>query len=331
MNKSKFIGVDLGGTHLRAALVDVDSGEILSLQQADTRAREGHAAVIERMAGLIEQAIQAAAVTKSEVGGVGIGAPGELDLERGLVIFLPNLPGNWPNVPLPRMIQEAVGLPVHLLNDARAATFGEWRFGAGRGVETMALFTLGTGVGGGLVVKGKLHLSLGGAAGELGHQSIDFNGPQCGCGNRGCLEVYASGPAIAAYGIKAVVQGLTTRIGEVVGYDLNKINAKTIAQAALAGDTIAQQIYEQVGEYIGVASANVIVTVGPQKIVIGGGVSQAGDLLLNPIRRTIQERVHVAPVEQVQVMLAELGPNAGLVGAACWAAELERQPYPASS
>jgi glucokinase len=290
-----------------------------------TLAREGHDAVIERMADLIEGAIQASDVPKAEVGGVGIGVPGVLDLERGLVIFLPNLPGNWPNVPLQQRIHERVGLPTSLINDARSATFGEWKFGAGRGVDTMALFTLGTGVGGGLIIKGKLHLSLGGTAGELGHQSIDFNGPQCGCGNYGCLEVFASGPAIAAYGIKAVVQGLTTRIGALVDYDLNKITPEVISRAAAAGDSIAKDIYERVGKYIGVAAANVIVTIGAQKIVIGGGVAQAGELLLAPIRRTVKERVRVAPVEQVSIMLAELGPNAGLVGAACWAAEVQQE------
>lgn len=322
---NKYIGVDLGGTHLRAAVVDVESGQIISLQQVSTLAREGHDAVIGRMADLIEAVIQASDTPKSEVGGVGIGVPGVLDLEHGLVLFLPNLPGNWPNVALQQTIHDRVGLPTHLLNDARSATFGEWKFGAGRGVDTMVLFTLGTGVGGGLVISGKLHLSLGGTAGELGHQSIDFNGPQCGCGNLGCLEVFASGPAIAAYGIKAVVQGLTTQIGVMVDYDLNKITPEVVYRAALAGDAIAKDIYERVGMYIGVAASNVIVTVGAQKIVIGGGVAQAGELLLDPIRRTVKERVRVAPVDQVSIVLAELGPNAGLVGAACWAAEAQRE------
>lgn len=321
--KKNFIGVDLGGTHLRAAVVNVESGEFLSIRQVPTLARDGYAAVIRRMAALIEDVIHTGGTHRDEVGGVGIGVPGVLDLERGLVIFLPNLPGNWPDVPLQQMICDAVEMPTYIVNDARSATFGEWKFGAGRGVETMALFTLGTGVGGGLVIKGKLHLGLGGTAGELGHQSIDFNGPQCGCGNLGCLEVYASGPAITAYGIKAVVQGLTTRIGEMVEYDLNRINPEVICRAALSGDAIACNIYDQVGKYIGVAASNVIVSVGAQKIVIGGGVAQAGDLLLEPIRRTVKERVRVAPVDQVEIILAELGPNAGLVGAACWARERE--------
>jgi glucokinase len=128
-----------------------------------------------------------------------------LDLAKGTTLFLPNLPGTWPNVPLRDFLQQKTGLPVFLLNDVRAITFGEWKFGAGRGADTMACFAVGTGVGGGLVINGQLHLGIGGTAGELGHQTIAFNGPVCGCGNRGCLEALASGPAIAAMGVKAVM------------------------------------------------------------------------------------------------------------------------------
>ncbi len=316
---SKVIGVDLGGTNLRAALVNTDTGEYSYLTSVPTLAREGHAAVMIRMADLIDQVITTSGLKKSEIGGVGIGVPGVLDLERGLVLFLPNLPGTWPNVPLRDTIAERVQLPTFLLNDVRAMTLGEWRFGAGRGVETIACFAIGTGIGGGLVVNNQLHLGIGGTGGELGHQTIDFNGPLCGCGNRGCLEAFASGPALAALGVKAVMQGLTTRIGELVDYDLNRITPRVIYEAAQAGDDIARDIFEQVGTYIGIAVANVLVAVGPRKVVIGGGVAQAGDLLLDPIRRTVSDRVHIMPVEQVQIVAAELGPNAGLIGVAVWA------------
>jgi glucokinase len=315
-----FIGVDLGGTNLRAALVDVTTGEFSHLISVPAVAREGHDAVMVRMADLIEDVIQDSSLGKAQIGGVGIGVPGVLDLERGLTLFLPNLPGTWPNVPLRDTLAERVQLPTTLLNDARSMTLGEWKFGAGRGVDTIACFGIGTGVGGGLIIKGQLHLGIGGTGGELGHQTIDFNGPLCGCGNRGCLEAFASGSAIAAMGVKAIVQGLTTRIGERVDYDLNRVTPRVIYEAARAGDAIARDIYEQAGYYIGIAVANVIVSIGPRKVVIGGGVSQAGDLLLDPIRRTVTERVHVMPVEQVQIVLAELGPNAGMIGAATWAA-----------
>jgi glucokinase len=173
-------------------------------------------------------------------------------------------------------------------------------------------------------VNGQLHLELGGTAGELGHQVIDVDGPSCGCGSRGCLETYASGPAIAAAGIKAVVQGLTTRIGEMVNYDLNRITPEVVYQAALSGDTIAQEIYQRAGHYLGVAIANVIVIVGPRKIVIGGGVSQAGELLFEPIRRTIKSSVFITSTEQIEIVPAQLGINAGIIGAAAWASEFAK-------
>jgi glucokinase len=326
---SNFIGVDLGGTHVRAGIVDTESGEISHIIQVATEAREGHEAVMQRIADLIEDVIRSAKVDRQRIGGVGIGVPGVLDLERGLVLFLPNLHGNWPNVPLRQTIQQKIELPTYILNDARAMTFGEWKYGAGRGVDTMACYTLGTGVGGGLVINNKLHLGIGGTAGELGHTSIDMNGPTCGCGNKGCLEVYASGPAIAAAGIKAVVQGLTTRIGVMVEYDLNKITPELVYKAAMDGDLIARNIYEFAGFCLGVAISNIMVSVTPRKVVIGGGVAQAGEMLFNPIRRTINERVHVMPKDQVTVAPAELGTYAGLIGAAAWAMEGEQSGAPA--
>ena len=321
-----FVGVDLGGTNLRAGIVDLEAGQVLALESVPTQAREGHEAVMRRMADLILGTIASAGFKNSEIKGVGIGVPGVLDLEKGLVLFLPNLPGTWPNVPLQETIAGLVDLPVFLLNDARAITYGEWRFGAGRGADTMACFAIGTGVGGGLVINRQLHLGIGGTGGELGHQTIDANGPQCGCGNHGCLEVYASGPAITAMGVKAVIQGFTTLIGELVDYDLNRITPQVIAEAARQGDTIAQDIYTLAGTYIGIATANILVTVGPRKVVIAGGVSAAGDLLLDPIRHTIRQRVTIMPVETVEVVLASLNSNAGVLGVAYWASQKLRQP-----
>jgi glucokinase len=318
---NKYIGVDLGGTHLRAAIVNTETGKLTDLKQIPTLAREGHDSVIARMAALIKDVIRDQKIDKTDISGIGIGVPGVLDLERGAVLFLPNLAGTWPNVPLKEAIEEKVGIPTFLLNDVRSMTLGEWKFGAGQGVDTIACFAIGTGIGGGLVINGKLHLGIGGTGGELGHQIIDFNGPPCGCGSHGCLEAFASGPAIAAMGVKAVMQGLTTGIGDLVDYDLNKITPKIIYQAAIEGDAIAHDIFEKAGFYIGIAVANVMVTIGPRKVVIGGGVAQAGTLLLDPIRRTAYERVFVMPKEQVEIVPAALGPYAGLVGVALWARE----------
>jgi glucokinase len=317
----KYIGCDLGGTNMRAAIVDVENGSILYQMSIATQARDGHDEVMRRMAGLFLQMIDWAGMKKEDVGGIGIGVPGVLDLDKGETLFLPNMPGTWPHVPLRDTIAKLTGLPVALLNDVRSATNGEWLFGAGRGVDTLVVFAIGTGIGGGLVINGQLHLGIGGTGGEVGHMTIDYNGPTCGCGNKGCLEAYTSGPAIAAMGMKAVAQGLTTRIGEICGYDLNRITPELIAQAAETGDEIAIDIYERAGFYLGIAAANVCVAVGPRRIIIGGGVAQVGDRLLNPIRRALRERVTVMPVEQVEVVQSQLGNNAGVIGSACWAAK----------
>src|SRR3990170_4736314 len=165
----KFIGCDLGGTNLRAAIVDVETGEVLHQMSVPTLAREGHDSVMPRMADLFLQVIQSAGMQKDEIGGIGIGVPGVLDLEKGETLFLPNLAGIWPHVPLRDTITYLTGLPSALLNDVRSITNGEWRFGAGRGVDTVAVFAIGTGIGGGLVVNGQLHLGMGGTGGELGH------------------------------------------------------------------------------------------------------------------------------------------------------------------
>ena len=317
----KYIGCDLGGTNLRAAIVDVENGTVIHQLSVPTLAREGHATVLGRMADLFSRVIESAGMEKDEIGGIGIGAPGVLDLEKGETLFLPNLHGTWPHVPVRDTIAKLTGLPTALLNDVRSITNGEWRFGAGRGVDTIAVFAIGTGIGGGLVINGQLHLGIGGTGGELGHITIDYNGPRCGCGKYGCLEAYASGPAIAAMGMKAVAQGLTTRIADLCEYDLNRITPALIEQAARAGDEIAIEIYERAGFYLGVTAANVCVAIGPRRIVIAGGVSQAGDLLLDPMRRTLHERVSVMPVEQVEVVQRQLGDNAGVIGVACWAAK----------
>jgi glucokinase len=316
---SIYVGCDLGGTNIKVGLVDVEDGSIIEVQSAPTMAREGHGAVMARMADLIDKVIVDSGVPRNEIGGVGIGVPGSLDLEKGLVLFLPNLPGTWPNVPLVATMTARLNLPIYILNDVRAITFAEWKFGAGRGVDTMACFAIGTGIGGGLVINGKLHLGINGTAGELGHQTIDFNGPKCGCGNYGCVETYASGPAIAAAAARIVMQGGTTAIGEMVKYDLNKITPRVVYEAALAGDLTAQEVYRQAGEALGYGVSNVLVATGARKVVIGGGVAAAGDLLLEPIRRVIRERVFVIPKEMVEIVLAELGTEAGIVGTALWA------------
>src|SRR5262245_31656955 len=318
-NLNYFIGIDLGGTNIKAALVDTDIGEISQTTSIPTHAREGNDAVIAQMGVLVDRIISAANLDKAAVGGIGIGVPGVIDMERGRTLFLPNLPGQWRNVPLGEMLGDHTELPVRLINDARAMTMGEWKFGAGKGVDTVACYTLGTGIGGGLIINGQLHLGIGGGAGELGHVTIDMHGPKCGCGANGCVEAYASGPAIAAMGMKAVVQGATTRIAELCENDINRITPELICQAAIDGDSIAKDIYEQAGFYIGVSVASIVTAINPRRVVIGGGVAAAGEVILDPIRRTVQTRVCLTDLKHIQVVLAELGNSAGLIGAAVWA------------
>jgi len=189
----------------------------------------------------------------------------------------------------------------------------------------MACYAIGTGIGGGIVVDGKLVLGIGGTAGELGHQTIDINGPRCGCGNYGCMEAFTSAPAIASMGVEAVQQGMTTKIADLADFDLNKITPELIAKAARMGDEIANEIWENAGAYVGTGIANAIVAFGPRRVVISGGVAAAGDLLLDPVKRTIKKRVFVVPLESIEIVIGELGSEAGILGMAQWAS-LEQKP-----
>lgn len=314
-----YIGIDLGGTNLRAAVADTDTGQIFHQRKCPTLAAEGQEAVIGRIIQLIRELRQESQIPDGAVKGVGIGVPGTPDIDKGIIQFLPNLPGKWPNVPLAAIIAEQVQLPVALINDVRAITLGEWTFGAGRGADTVACLAIGTGIGGGVIVNGQFHLGIGGTAGEFGHHVVEADGFPCGCGGKGCLELYASGPAIAAMGVKEVMHGHTTRIGKLVNQDLNRIDAGVVVQAAREGDPIATAILQRAGMYLGIAVGNILGVISPERVIFGGGVSVAGEVLLGPIVQTIKERVHVVPLDKVQFVLAELGINGGLVGAALWA------------
>ncbi|HSN94425.1 MAG TPA: ROK family protein [Anaerolineaceae bacterium] len=321
MEYQYYVGCDLGGTNIKAGLVDMSTGKVVATKGAPTRSHEGPEKVIARIGKTIQQLVSDNNFSWETIGGVGVSAPGRLDLEKGETVFMTNLPTHWINIPLAAKLEAILHKPVYLLNDVRAITYGEWAFGAGKGVDCMLCFAIGTGIGGGVVIHNQLVLNQGGSAGELGHIVIDVNGPPCGCGNHGCVETYASGPAIAAMGIKRVAQGQATAIGELAGYDLNKITPYLIAKAAEAGDAIALEIWETAGEAMGVAILNAALVVGPKKVVVTGGVAAAGDLLLKPIRRTLKERMIVMPADQIEIVPGELGDEAGIIGMAVWAAK----------
>jgi glucokinase len=315
-----FIGCDLGGTNIKAGLVNVSDGNVLISDSIPTDSRQGPESVMERMANLIAELIEKSNVDKNAIGGLGISAPGMIDLEKNTTLFLPNLYSEWRNIPVGERISSYLSLRVSMLNDVRAITYGEWAFGAGQGVDSMACFAIGTGVGGGLVVNNQLVLGFGGTAGELGHQTVDLNGPMCGCGNYGCIEVFASGPAIAAEAARGVRQGWSTAIVDMIDHDLNQLTPKVVATAAKSGDSFAQAVWNRAGTYLGIGVANILTCVGVKRVVIGGGVGKAGDLLLAPIRKVIEERVFLMPVEKVEIVQAKLGNDAGIVGMAAWSA-----------
>lgn len=306
-----FAGVDLGGTTI-AAVLATRAGEIVAEGELPTESYAGPQHVLGRVRQLLDQLIAEAGVRPVSV---GMGCPGLVDVVRGVTRFLPNLPSHWRDIPVADQLSARLNCPVYLLNDVRTATLGELTFGAGRGVKTMAFFSLGTGVGGGLVIDGQLRLGPQGGAGELGHQTIINDGPLCGCGNRGCLEALVSGPALVGEAIRLILSGQSPQLFVQIEGDLRRVSPKEICVAARAGDAGALAVIQRAGSYLGVGVANVVTMIHPQLVVIGGGVSALDDLLLEPVRRIIRERVRMFPPDDVRVERSALEDRAGLLGA----------------
>lgn len=290
---SRHLGLDVGGTNLKWAVVEGDAEpRLLKTGRFPTETHDGERSVI-------RQLLDVARAVFSDIEGiesVGVGMPGVLDPDAGVTRFIPNIPGHWDGVQVSGQVTSAVGSPTRLINDARAFALAEHGLGAGRGATSMLGITLGTGVGGGLILDGHLHLGHDGTAGEFGHQTILPDGPPCTCGNQGCLETLARADAIAGACGQATVE-------EAVA-------------AARAGDLRAQQGFRDVGRYLGIGASNVVVLVSVDRIVIGGGVAAAGEMLLDPIRHELRRRVHVTDVARIKVVCGELGIWAGAIGAA---------------
>jgi glucokinase len=298
----RHLGLDLGATNIKWALLarEGDAWSVVDRGHVPTDAAAGTDAVLARMAGLARDACAA----HGDVSSLGVGVPGLYDRERGTTTFVPNLPPDWKDLPVVAPLEQATGVPVELINDARAFGLAELRLGAGRGCTTMAGFVLGTGVGGVVAVDGRIHFGHDGTGGELGHQTLLADGPPCTCGNRGCLEAFARADAVAA------ACGTET--------------AEAAVRAAQSGDETARRGLVEVGRWLGVAVANVVVMLTPERVVIGGGVSGAGDLLLDPVRDEVRRRVHVTDLSQLDIVAAELGTWAGAIGAGLHAAEALR-------
>jgi len=309
--KKNRIGVDIGGTNIKIALVDT-KGSIIYSNTTPTRAEMGYEYTI----GNIKQAIiDLAKETKidiSTIEAIGFGFPGQIDYKNGIVRMLPNIPG-WVDVPVAKIMEEEFKVPTRLDNDVRCAALGELNFGAGKGCENLVCITVGTGIGSGIILNGKLIRGASNAAGEIGHIKLAVHdGPLCGCGDFGCFEAYASGPAIVAMAREYIAGGKSSKYKEMATEELSPY---IVAQAALQGDVVAKRIYTKMGETIGIGLSSVVNLLNPEKIIIGGGVAEAGDILLEPIRKTIAKRAMPIQAAAVEIVPAQLGNSAGVIGA----------------
>ncbi len=311
------LGIDVGGTKILGIRADEQGNVLADEVNEPTLAHEGVEAVIDRIVGVIRKL-----TPDGGVDAIGVGMPGPLDVLKGMVYEPPNLPG-WKNVPLLNMLVERLGdsIPIALVNDANAAGLAEYRFGAGsekllgRKIEHLVYLTISTGIGGGVIVGGKLLLGANGFAAELGHIVIDAFGKRCNCGNVGCLEAMASGTALAKEAAIVVISRRPSKISELAEGDPDKASARIVAEAARQGDPIACELIAQEGMLVGVGVVTCIHTFNPQLVVLGGGVMNAGDLLLDPIRATVAKRIMPAFVGTFEIAPAALKGESGALGA----------------
>jgi glucokinase len=292
----RHLGIDLGGTNIKVAVVEERDGElaVVARERSATEAHRGPEGVVRRLGEVGREALERHGAT----GTVGVGVPGVFREDTGQAVLLPNLPGEWDGVPVRDPLAAALGHPVAMVNDARAFSLAESLLGAARGLGTVVCLVLGTGVGGGIVVDGRL---LRGTAGEIGHQTVLLDGPRCGCGNAGCAEALTRADVFARLGGRAT--------------------AEEVYAAARAGDATALAAVEHVAKWLGVALANAYVLLAPDAFVVGGGIAAAGDLLLGPLEAAARRQVFIVPPERIRVLPAALGAYAGAIGAALFGRE----------
>jgi glucokinase len=310
------LGIDIGGTNLVVGSVAEDGSSMVASASEPTHSEAGATDVVDRLVGLAERAI---ATTRreapgAEILGVGVGAPGPLDTKRGIVLLTPNL--GWVNMPLRQLIHDRLGLPAALDNDANCAVLGEWWVGAARGARHAIGITIGTGIGGGLIIDGQLYHGASDVAGEIGHTTIDTEGRRCKCGNYGCLEAYASGPNIALRAVEELEAGAESRLRSLVGGDLGKVTAQTVYQAAADGDELALEVVNDTAKFLGVGIGNLLNVLNPDVVVVCGGVTLAGDHLFEPLRREVARRAFKPAVNACRIVPGELAGTAGVYGAA---------------
>ncbi len=311
------LAVDLGGTRLAAAIVSAE-GKIIYREDSLTLAGEGPRAVIDRLFSVLDRLLRPQGLASSHPVAIGLGIAGIVDVLSGRVVSGPHLPG-WHNVPLRDTVAQKYSLPVHLLNDASAAALGEHRYGAGRGAGNLVLLTLGTGIGGGIIIDGRLYQGALGTAGEIGHMSIDAGGEEDVCGNVGCLETFVSGPAIATAARRRLADGGKSSLLEAAAGQPDGVTAEKVGDAARRGDALGRDVIRRAGAYLGIGLVNVVNIFNPEMIIIGGGLAGLGSLLLDPARRVVRERAFSPPARAVRIVPARLGNDAGLIGAAACA------------
>ena len=311
------IGVDLGGTNIVVGAMPEDGSREIAFRSAPTRASEGEDSVVERIIQMIGDVM---AVTMAETGaprehflGVGVGAPGPLDRAKGIVITAPNL--GWKMFPLRDRIQAATGLRTTLDNDANCATMGEAWTGAAKGAKNVIGVTIGTGIGGGIIIDGRLYHGSSDVAGEIGHMTIDSTGRRCGCGNYGCLEAYASGTAIAERAREALVGETDGVLLALCDGQLPKVTAQMVYKAANEGDLIAIDVVRETARFLGAGIGALLNVLNPEVVVLAGGVINAGEALFAPLKAEIRRRAFAPAVDACRIVPGMLGGSAGVVGA----------------
>lgn len=308
-----YIGIDLGGTKIAAGLVD-EEGKILFQADVPTGVGRHYSDTIKDMADLVIDVLNKSNVSLDEVRSIGIGSPGAVQNSTGLVVFANNL--YWNNVPLRAELQKHIDKPVFIENDANVAAFAEAMCGACKGAESSITMTLGTGLGAGIVIDGKPYPGRHGVGAELGHLVIEPDGIECTCGNDGCLERYVSATALIRDAKEAAVKNPKSLLFTAVSGDMEKITAKHVIDAAKAGDELALQIWKRFIKYLAIAIVNVVNFMDPEVIALGGGVSRAGDFLLDTLKEEVKKIVLYKAVPYAEICIAQMGNEAGIVGAA---------------
>lgn len=317
--KRFWLGFDLGGTKMMATVFD-EGFKARASHRTKTKAREGAKAVLDRVIETIGEALAEAGVKKDELGGIGVGCPGPLDLDRGIILEAPNL--GWSNVPLKDTLEKAFKCPVVIANDVDAGTYGEYRFGAAQKARCALGVFPGTGIGGACVYEGRLLRGKTSSCLEIGHLQVQPEGRVCGCGQRGCLETVASRLAISAEAASAVFRGEAPRLLEIAGTDLASIKSGALAKAVEAGDAVVERIVRNAARHLGGAIAGVVNLLAPDVVVLGGGLVEAmPELILGEVRKTVDARAMKTFLKSLKIVTAQLGDDATAMGSAALAAE----------